>query len=66
MVFTVTSDEDILTIKLRTKQEKSPKVQDVHMRRDMLQFSLKMLRIYGLKSLVVLLRRSIVRYTALF
>ena len=26
MVFTVTSDEDILTIKLRTKQEKSPKL----------------------------------------
>lgn len=25
VVFTVTSDEDILTIKLRTKQEKSPK-----------------------------------------
>lgn len=34
------------------------KVQDVHVRRETLKVSLKMLRFYGFKSLVVLLRRS--------
>ena len=66
MVFAGSSDEDTSLIKVRKKRKKRPKKfeiwftedQDVHMRQQTLNFSLKMLMSYFYESRCFIWRRS--------